>query len=114
MTLWILIALGGLLLVLWLLYITGSGGDHDRGLRVRLGRAWRRIVLWGGKVRRIDAFPWVTWDVSEHLVEYEESLSALPPIRPGDVGLHRERGYLANLAIPGFTKHAWLHLDGPD
>jgi hypothetical protein len=106
-----LIALGALAL-LWLLYITGSGGDHDRGLKTRLGRAWRRIVLWGGQVRKLGHFPWVTWDVSEHLVEYEEAQSALPEIRPGDVGLHRERGYLSNLAIPGFMKHAWLHMNG--
>jgi len=112
MTLWFLIALGALLL-LWFLYITGSGGDHDRGAKTRLGRAWRRIVLWGGDVRRIRHFPWVTWDVSEHLVEYEEAQSALPFIRPGDVGLHRERGFLSNLAIPGFMKHAWLHMNGP-
>ncbi|HOX08239.1 MAG TPA: hypothetical protein PK280_17730 [Planctomycetota bacterium] len=112
MTLWILIALGVLLLV-WFLYITGSGGDHDRGPKTRLGRAWRRIVLWGGDVRKIGHFPWVTWDVSEHLVEYEEAVSALPFIRPGDVGLHRERGFLSNLAIPGFMKHAWLHMNGP-
>ncbi len=113
MTLWISLGVGGALLVAWFLYISGDGGDHDRGARTRLGRAWRRIVLWAGDVRRIGCFPWVTWDVSEHLVEYEEAQSALPAIRPGDVGLHRERGYLSNLAIPGFMKHAWLHLNGP-
>jgi hypothetical protein len=113
MTLWLYVTLGALAL-LWLVYITGSGGDHERSLKTRLGRAWRRIVLWGGQVRRLGHFPWVTWDVSEHLVEYEESLSALPHVRPGDVGLHRERGYLSNLAIPGFMKHAWLHLNGAE
>jgi hypothetical protein len=99
--------------LLWLLYLTGSGGDYDRLLRTRLHRAWRRIVFWAGDVRRIRHFPWVTWDVSEHLVEYREAVAALARLRAGDVGLHREKGYLSNLAIPGFMKHAWLHLNGP-
>ncbi len=109
----LILCAGGALAIAWALYITGNGGDFDRTLRNRLSRAWRRIVFWAGDVRRLSHFPWVTWDVSEHLVEYDEASSALPLIRPGDIGLHREKGYLSNLAIPGFMKHAWIHLDGP-
>ncbi len=104
---------GGLALVAWLLYVTRSGGDHDSKVRTRLGRAYRRIVFWAGDIRRISHFPWLTWDVHEHLVEYDEALRALPEIRPGDVGLHRDRGYFSNMAIPGFMKHAWIHINGP-
>jgi hypothetical protein len=100
-------------LVAWLLHITRSGGDHDTGTRTRLGRAYRRLVFWAGDIRRISHFPWITWDVHQHLVEYDEAVRALPEVRPGDVGLHRDRGYLSNLAIPGFMKHAWIHVDGP-
>jgi hypothetical protein len=100
-------------LLAWLLYVTRSGGDYDRKVRTRLHRAYRRLVFWLGDIRRIGHFPWITWDVHQHGVEYDEALSALPHVRPGDVGLHLDRGYLSNMAIPGFTKHAWIHVDGP-
>jgi len=103
----------GVAMIAWFLYITRSGGDHDRKVRTRLGRAWRRLVFWAGDIRRISHFPWITWDAHEHLVEYDEAAAALPHVRPGDIGLHRDRGYLSNLAIPGFMKHAWIHVDGP-
>jgi hypothetical protein len=32
-------------------------------------------------------------------------------VRYGDVGLHRDTGYLSNVAIPGFMKHAWIHTE---
>ena len=32
-------------------------------------------------------------------------------IKPGDVGLHRDRGFLSNLFIPGKFKHAWIHVN---
>ncbi len=103
----------GVALLAWALYITRSGGDHDKKVRTRLGRAWRRLVFWAGDIRHIGHFPWITWDVHEHFVDYDEAAAALPEVRPGDVGLHRDRGYLSNLAIPGFMKHAWIHVDGP-
>jgi hypothetical protein len=71
---------------------------------------WRRAVFLTGDIRRLSHWPFVTWAKDEHLVHYEEILEALPLIRYGDVGLHRDRGYLSNLAIPGFMKHAWIHV----
>jgi hypothetical protein len=70
-------------------------------------------VFWGGDIRLLGCFPYITWDVHEHLVEYDEAMQALPLIRAGDIGLHRDRGYLSNLAIPGFMKHAWVHINSP-
>src|SRR3990172_4227008 len=71
---------------------------------------WRELVFLAGDIRSLSHWPFVTWAKDEHLVRYEEILEALPLIRYGDVGLHRDRGYLSNLAIPGFMKHAWIHV----
>jgi hypothetical protein len=71
------------------------------------------MVFWGGDVRLLDSFPYITWDVHEHLTDYDEAMQALPLIKAGDIGLHRDCGYLSNLAIPGFMKHAWVHIDSP-
>ncbi len=37
-------------------------------------------------------------------------MQALPLIQYGDVGLHRDAGYLSNAFIPGFMKHGWIHI----
>ena len=71
---------------------------------------WRRLVFFGGDVRRLETFPWATWAVEQKKVCYEELLDALSHIQYGDIGLHRDSGYLSNLAIPGFMKHAWIHV----
>ena len=71
---------------------------------------WRKGVFLAGDIRRLSHWPFLTWAKDEHKVSYEEALGALPLIRYGDVGLHRDRGYLSNLAIPGFMKHAWIHV----
>src|SRR3990172_2102065 len=71
---------------------------------------WRELVFLAGDIRSLSHWPFATWAKDEHLVRYEEILEALPLIRYGDVGLHRDRGYLSNLAIPGFMKHAWIHV----
>jgi hypothetical protein len=70
---------------------------------------WRKLVFFSGDIRTLSAFPWVTWADHEHLVDFAELMEALPLIRYGDVGLHRDKGYFSNLAIPGFLKHAWVH-----
>lgn len=78
-------------------------------------KLWRKIVFFIGDIRRLDKFPWVTWAVHEHGVGYDEILAALPLIKYGDVGIHRDAGYLSNIAIPGFMKHGWIHTrDGLD
>jgi len=71
---------------------------------------YRNAVFFVGDIRRIHSFPWVTWDVHQHKVDMEEIIKALPLIKYGDVGVHRDDGYLSNVAIPGFMKHAWIHV----
>jgi hypothetical protein len=75
-----------------------------------LNSAWRQVIFFLGDVRGLSTFPWVTWDIREHRVSYEELMPALSIIKYGDIGLHRDSGYLSNLAIPGFMKHAWIHV----
>lgn len=75
---------------------------------------WRSIVFFGGDIHRIHSFPYFSWDQSGPPMDYAEALEALKFIKPGDIGLHREWGYLSNIAIPGFTKHAWIHVNPND
>jgi len=71
---------------------------------------YRKLIFFFGDIRRLNTFPYITWSVHEHKVDYDEALEALPLITYGDVGIHRDSGYLSNLAIPGFMKHAWIHV----
>jgi len=74
---------------------------------------WRNLVFFTGDIRQMHRFPWVSWAKHHHSVEYDEILPVLSKIRYGDIGLHRDWGYLSNIAIPGFMKHAWIHtVDG--
>lgn len=72
---------------------------------------WRKAVFFVGDIRRLHKFPWVTWSVHHHEVNYDEILEVLPLIKYGDVGIHRDKGYLSNWAIPGFMKHGWIHVN---
>ena len=72
---------------------------------------FRRIVFLVGDTRRIRHFPWVTWDVSEHEIGLDEVIrEALPVLRAGDVPLHRDKGFLSNVFIPGAMIHAGLYV----
>ena len=71
---------------------------------------WRKLVFFIGDIRRLHSFPWVTWAVHQHEMSYDEVLEVLPLIAYGDVGIHRDAGYLSNVAIPGFMKHGWIHI----
>ena len=71
---------------------------------------WKKIVFLAGDIRRLNCFPWVTWSVHKHKVCLGEILEILPELKFGDVGLHRDWGYLSNVAIPGFMKHGWIHV----
>ncbi len=79
-------------------------------LSLLLNNVWRQVIFFLGDIKRLNAFPWVTWSKHENLVSYEELLPVIPLIEYGDIGLHRDRGYLSNLAIPGFMKHSWIHV----
>lgn len=73
---------------------------------------WRQLVFFGGKIRTLDAFPWITWAADDdHIVTFDEIASAMNLIRYGDIGLHRYAGYLSNVVIPGFMIHAWVHTE---
>lgn len=66
------------------------------------------IVFWLGDIRRLDAFPWVTWASHDHKIDLSDARKAMAASRPGDIGIHRDSGYLSNLGIPGAFKHAWV------
>ena len=72
---------------------------------------WRELVFFVGDIRRLHSFPYVTWAIHEHQIDYDEVLEVLPLIKYGDIGIHRDSGYLSNIAIPGFMKHGWIHAD---
>ena len=76
-----------------------------------MSELWRKLVFFAGDIRKIESFPWLTWAVKKHKVCFDEILEALPLVQFGDVGLHRDMGYLSNVAIPGFMKHAWMHIN---
>lgn len=71
---------------------------------------WKKLVFLAGDIRRLNCFPWVTWSVHRHKVCLGEILEVLPELKFGDIGLHRDWGYLSNVAIPGFMKHGWIHV----
>lgn len=71
---------------------------------------WRRVVFFVGDIKRLGSFPWFTWAHDSYLIDFADILKALPVIEYGDIGLHRSKGFLSNLFIPGFMKHAWIHV----
>jgi hypothetical protein len=71
---------------------------------------WRKIVFFVGDVHHVPTFPWVSWGIKKHNMGYDEILEALPIIQYGDIGLHRDNGFLSNIAIPGFMKHGWIYV----
>jgi len=74
---------------------------------------WKEVVFLTGDLRRTKRFPFFTISHHKHLVDYDEILEVLPKIKYGDIGLHRDLGYMSNIFIPGFMKHAWIHtVDG--
>lgn len=99
------------LVLCWVLWLTRASGDYNETKAGRLQRGWRRLVFWVGDIYRISHFPWIAWHRTEHLVSIDEAAAALPKIIKGDIGIHRDRGFASNLAIPGFMKHAWIHID---
>ena len=75
---------------------------------------WETLVFWVGDIRSLSTFPWVTWAIRYHKVHFGEIHEASKIVQPGDIGVHRDDGYLSNVAIPGFQKHAWIHIEGGD
>lgn len=77
-------------------------------------RVKAKLFFWLGDIRRLDCFPYVTWASHDHKVDLKDSRYAAQTLRPGDIGLHRDSGYLSNLGIPGAFKHAWVCVEGND
>lgn len=77
-------------------------------------RLFRWLVFKVGDTRWVGwrHFPFVvTWAVDKHDIDLNEViLDALPRLLPGDVCLHRDRGFLSNLAIGGVMVHAGLYV----
>ncbi len=71
---------------------------------------WRKLVFWVGDIKKIKHFPFVTWHVESHEVSFEEATKALKLIKAGDIGLHRDSGFLSNFFIGGCFVHGWYHL----
>lgn len=71
----------------------------------------RKVVFWVGDIHRLSSFPYVSWSHRDHRVSYGEVLEMLPDIKFGDVGIHRDSGYMSNFFIPGFMKHGWIHTE---
>lgn len=66
------------------------------------------LFFWLGDIRRLNKFPWVTWATHHHGLSYRDMAEGWEVGRPGDVGLHKDNGFLSNLGIPGAFKHAWV------
>jgi len=68
----------------------------------------RDLTFMVGDLHNTGKFPWIACGSKEHLVKFDEIVDAIPLIQYGDIGLHRDAGYLSNVFIPGFMKHAWI------
>jgi len=69
----------------------------------------KKLIFFAGDIRREHCPGGFAWGKYERLIDYEEAEDAYYSARVGYIGLHRTRGDLSNVAINGFTKHAWLH-----
>jgi hypothetical protein len=73
-------------------------------------KAW--IVFKCGHIRRLDFFPFFTvYGYDVHEISIEKAKESALVAQPGDVGLHLDKGFLSNLAIPGAFKHAWVFVE---
>lgn len=66
------------------------------------------IIFKLGDIRYIGWPGLVTWASREHELSARDMRDADAHCLPGDIGLHRDNGYLSNLGIPGAFKHAWF------
>lgn len=80
---------------------------------------WYKIKAWIvfnlGHIRRLDFFPFFnSYGYDIHMMTLKDARNGVAASKPGDVGIHRDNGFLSNLAIPGGFKHAWVVVDGND
>lgn len=69
---------------------------------------YRNLIFFLGRIKYIKSPPFFTWDDTERAIDYNESSYALSLVKPGDIGLHRDDGFLSNWGIPGAFKHSWI------
>lgn len=79
-------------------------------IRDLLKRLYDKIVFLAGDIHSVPRFPWISFGVKKHKINFDEVLMALELAEPGDIGLHRDEGFLSNLVIPGYLKHGWIHV----
>jgi hypothetical protein len=71
-------------------------------------KLWTKIVFFFGDIKRIRHFPFVTWDTTHHEIDLADAVAATKLIKPADIGLHRDKGFLSNWFISGCFKHAFI------
>jgi hypothetical protein len=105
--LWISITVGiGLLAILAILakiLLSPEMKYHSTAYKLKA-----KIFFWLGDICRLGSFPWVTWVPKSHKMSFRDVREASFICRPGDIGLHKDDGFLSNLGIPGAFKHAWI------
>lgn len=79
-----------------------------------LYRLFRWIVFKVGDTKWLGwrYFPFIiTWHVDTHKIEYNEIMfDAVPDLKPGDIVLHRDEGFLSNWFIGGSMIHAGIYV----
>jgi hypothetical protein len=74
-------------------------------------KLWRDIVFTVGDLRGKPRVPYFGFENGDPSIPYEDGFEALRLLKAGDVGLHREYFCASNVFIPGFMKHAWIHIN---
>ena len=69
------------------------------------------LITLAGDLHSVPGFPWFSYATRKHKVAYDEAIEGMQLAKFGDIGLHRDSGYLSNFFIPGFMKHAWVHTE---
>jgi hypothetical protein len=72
----------------------------------------KKLIFLAGDIRRERCFGGFAWGKYKHLLDYEESMFSILYANEGFIGLHRNRGDLSNVGVPGFMKHAWIYTGG--
>jgi len=74
-----------------------------------------RLVFTFGHFRKLDFPPYfTTYGYDVHKMTFREAREGSAASRPGDIGIHRDSGFLSNVAIPGAFKHAWVVIEDND
>jgi hypothetical protein len=71
----------------------------------------KKFIFAAGDIQRAHSIGGFTWRPYDRLIDYQEAERAKNLVVSGYIGLHRNRGDLSNIAIPGMMKHAWIFED---